>query len=580
MARISVAVVVHSADGATRALADAVIDGVRAVPGCAASRIDVPDIAWDVLAAADAIVFGSPTYMGSVSGPFKTFMDDSSSRAWVGGAWRDKLGAAFTSSASPSGDKLATLQQLAVFAAQHGMVWVGLDLMPGDALNRLGANLGAMAWTPPGRAPSADDLRTARHLGLRVARATVRWASSTAIASGGPRHPAARDWALPDPGRPALEPAFARLNLREMMARPERFEHQLVPVARIGAAQLEVVTASEPLAFGHVNRSDEYAVALPTGDALVSGLRLLTLFSHPDSGEDAGRVKHREGDLVLHPHGWLHWPGRLRPPFAPFAFPPGTRRCGLSLVLCAAAEIGPGARPIAARPDDVKRYPGEGHDGLAFGVVDVVSDEGPLGPVGEIDGAELAVVAGRVAPAAGGWLVVLAAGAAPVDEGDLVRIPPGGAIDGLGRGLLLAHPHREPDPAPPSWARLPPPVFPAFEDRDPNDADGGLPLAIDRLRVDRVDDATARFAVDDVAVDVPRRWAARMLFRTALHGLWIGYLETYGGLWYDDRDGYRLGVRDGARRASIALPARTAAATIERLYRAVAPPGYTERPAG
>lgn len=138
------------------------------------------------LAEADAIVFGAPTYMGSASAAFKGFMD-ASSKVWAEGGWKDKLAAGFTNSASQSGDKLATLQQLSVFAAQHGMVWVSLGLPPGnnssrgslDDLNRLGSFLGAMAQSNadegPDRGPTSADLRTAEHLGRRVAEAATRW---------------------------------------------------------------------------------------------------------------------------------------------------------------------------------------------------------------------------------------------------------------------------------------------------------------------------------------------------------------------------------------------------------------------
>jgi len=69
---------------------------------------------------ADAIVFGSPTYMGGVSAEFAKFKDWTS-RRWMDGAWRNKLGAGFTSSASWNGDKHNTLYQLLTLALQHGM---------------------------------------------------------------------------------------------------------------------------------------------------------------------------------------------------------------------------------------------------------------------------------------------------------------------------------------------------------------------------------------------------------------------------------------------------------------------------
>ncbi|MCO4860904.1 flavodoxin family protein [Cupriavidus sp. WGlv3] len=98
-----------------------------------------------------------------------------------GGKWANKVAAGFTNAASRSGDKLATLQQIAIFAAQHGMHWVNLGLPPGhnnsksteDSLNRHGFFLGAAAQSDADVsaevAPPPADLRTAEHLGARVA---------------------------------------------------------------------------------------------------------------------------------------------------------------------------------------------------------------------------------------------------------------------------------------------------------------------------------------------------------------------------------------------------------------------------
>jgi multimeric flavodoxin WrbA len=145
--------------------------------------VDQVDQHWTTLEAADAIIFGSPTYMGSASAPFKTFMD-ASSKFWFTQSWKNKIAAGFTNSGSQSGDKLNTLVQLAIFAAQHSMIWVGLDLMPGnnnskgslDDLNRLGGFMGALAQSNtdqgPEAGPIASDLKTAEHLGVRVAQIT------------------------------------------------------------------------------------------------------------------------------------------------------------------------------------------------------------------------------------------------------------------------------------------------------------------------------------------------------------------------------------------------------------------------
>lgn len=181
-----IAVVYHSGYGHTAVQAQAVVRGAQKVAGAEVTLLtseEAQDL--ELLADADAIIFGSPTYMGSASGQFKTFMD-ASSKAWFTQDWKDKVAAGFTTSASQSGDKLNTLIQLSVFAAQHGMIWVGLDLMPGNNnskgsvndLNRLGSFLGAMAQANSDQGPEAgpipSDLLTAERLGERVATVTKK----------------------------------------------------------------------------------------------------------------------------------------------------------------------------------------------------------------------------------------------------------------------------------------------------------------------------------------------------------------------------------------------------------------------
>ena len=189
-----IAIVYHSGFGHTKAVAEAVLQGVRSVAATEASLIPVEEAEGRAaeLDKADALIFGAPTYMGSASSPFKAFMEWSSKR-WGSQAWKDKLAAGFTNSASQSGDKLSTLVQLAVFAAQHGMIWIGLDLLPGnnhskgsvDDLNRLGSFLGAMAQSNADQGVEgmkASDLRTAERLGARVA-TLARQLASTRLAA-------------------------------------------------------------------------------------------------------------------------------------------------------------------------------------------------------------------------------------------------------------------------------------------------------------------------------------------------------------------------------------------------------------
>jgi len=186
--QVKVAVAYHSGYGHTEVLAQAVAKGIENAGGVAQtiSVADVDAVNWDALAEADAIIFGSPTYMGSVSGQFKTFMD-ASSKVWFEQGWKDKLAAGFTNSASQSGDKLNTLIQLSVYAAQQGMNWVSLGLMPGnnssqgstEDLNRIGGYLGAMAQSNADEGaevtPPQSDRNTAEALGARVTAAAKRW---------------------------------------------------------------------------------------------------------------------------------------------------------------------------------------------------------------------------------------------------------------------------------------------------------------------------------------------------------------------------------------------------------------------
>lgn len=172
----------HSGYGHTARMAHAVHEGAVAVTGVFSELIDVGSMSeadWSSLDNADGIVFGSPTYMGSASPEFHAFSNASSTR-WSTQRWKDKIAAGFTTSGAMSGDKLNTLQYFTVLAAQHGMLWVNLDLLPGSTdsdLNRLGGWLGALSQCPGDREPTGmneADLATGRHLGTRVAHVARR----------------------------------------------------------------------------------------------------------------------------------------------------------------------------------------------------------------------------------------------------------------------------------------------------------------------------------------------------------------------------------------------------------------------
>ena len=186
-----VAVLFHSGYGHTRKQAEAVRDGAAGAAGVRAELVPVdaqgelPEGAWERLSRADAIVFGTPTYMGGPSWQFKKFAD-ASSKVWGAQGWKDKVAAGFTNSASINGDKAATLNYLFTLAMQHSMLWVGTGLMPASSgaaqrndVNWLGSFSGALAQSPsdasPEEGPLPGDLETARRFGLRVAEAARRW---------------------------------------------------------------------------------------------------------------------------------------------------------------------------------------------------------------------------------------------------------------------------------------------------------------------------------------------------------------------------------------------------------------------
>lgn len=186
---IKIATVYHSGYGHTKVQAEHVHKGVSSVEGVTAHLYKAEDITVtpEILNEMDGIIFGAPTYMGSLSAPFKAFMD-ATSKIWLKQEWKDKIAAGFTNSGNMSGDKFNSLVQLVTFAAQHSMIWISLGLLNASAgddvpsgnpesINRIGSFIGAMAQSdnvPPDQSPPSGDLKTAELLGIRVARLCLR----------------------------------------------------------------------------------------------------------------------------------------------------------------------------------------------------------------------------------------------------------------------------------------------------------------------------------------------------------------------------------------------------------------------
>lgn len=179
-----IVVLYHSGYGHTQRMAQAVAQGADAELVAIDAEGNLPEDAWQTLDAADAIILGSPTYMGSVSWQFKKFAD-ASSKAWMAQKWKDKIFAGFTNSATMNGDKLSTLHYLFTLAMQHSGIWVGTGLMPSNAksaqrndVNYVGSFSGAMAQSPSDAGAHEmlpGDLETARLFGERVAAITAQF---------------------------------------------------------------------------------------------------------------------------------------------------------------------------------------------------------------------------------------------------------------------------------------------------------------------------------------------------------------------------------------------------------------------
>ena len=189
------AVVYHSGYGHTAVIARAVAKGAESVSGTDVSLIPMEEVEgnWQALDEADAIIFGAPTYMGSVSAKFKTFLEAASGR-WAVQQWKDKLAAGFTNGGSYSGDKLNTLLQLFTNAMQHSMIWVSQGVMPAqgeglegpksEQVNRMGSFMGLMAQSNNAAAevvPPSGDIKTGELFGERVARLAMQWVASRRV---------------------------------------------------------------------------------------------------------------------------------------------------------------------------------------------------------------------------------------------------------------------------------------------------------------------------------------------------------------------------------------------------------------
>lgn len=194
-----VLIVYYSMYGHIYKMAEAVAEGVRQVEGCETiikrvpetlseevlrmmgalgaqqDMAHIPVATVDDLAAADAILFGTPTRFGNMCGQMRQFLD-ATGGLWMKGTLVGKVGSVFVSSATQHGGQESTILNFHTTLLHHGMVVVGLPYsfagQMGISEITGGSPYGASTITggQGERMPSENELAGARFQGAHVAK--------------------------------------------------------------------------------------------------------------------------------------------------------------------------------------------------------------------------------------------------------------------------------------------------------------------------------------------------------------------------------------------------------------------------
>ena len=184
---MKIIIIYHSGYGHTKIVAEHIQKGAlkESDQVTLLSTIEAQDN-FELLHQADTLVFGCPTYMGTVSAEFKKFME-ATSKFWYAQKWKDKFAAGFTNSSTLNGDKLNTLQQLSIFSAQHSMLWISTGILPKyendkqlEEPNGLASYLGLMTLSDSStkEVNPPKGLETAELFGQRIAQITKQFKQS------------------------------------------------------------------------------------------------------------------------------------------------------------------------------------------------------------------------------------------------------------------------------------------------------------------------------------------------------------------------------------------------------------------
>lgn len=192
MQKVNIAVVYHSGYGHTRQISDLLAERLKTEHSEVSLLSTEAAISqMDILHQADTIVFGSPTYYGTVSAGFKSFME-ATGTFWYKQPWKDKLAAGFTNSSTTNGDKLNTLTTLSLFAAQHSMIWISQGILPRyindrqtDGQNRMASYLGLMVQSDNNlkeiNPMHPGDMLTTELFAERILKLTLQFKSSNQL---------------------------------------------------------------------------------------------------------------------------------------------------------------------------------------------------------------------------------------------------------------------------------------------------------------------------------------------------------------------------------------------------------------
>jgi len=196
-----VLVLYYSSYGHIETMANAVAEGARG----AGAQVDIkrvpelvpPDVAKsshfktdqaapvatiDELANYDAIIFGTPTRFGNMTGQMRNFLDQAGG-LWFGNKLVGKVGSVFTSSATQHGGQESTILTFIPTLLHLGMVYVGLPYTFSGQFGHeevKGASpYGASTIAGPdgSRQPSAIELEAARFQGAHVAKIAAKIAA-------------------------------------------------------------------------------------------------------------------------------------------------------------------------------------------------------------------------------------------------------------------------------------------------------------------------------------------------------------------------------------------------------------------